>query len=66
MAKIIHEYTPPPGAELTRPSVAIQCDLCKGVTWAFADQTWTKCARCGVKLSNVAGTWREGRPEENG
>lgn len=62
MAKIIHEYTPPSHAENHRPSVAIQCDLCKGITWAYADQTWTRCARCGIHLSNIGGTWREGVP----
>lgn len=60
MAKVIYEYTPPARAEDPRPSVALRCALCKGITWAYADQVWTKCARCGVRLVNRAGTWTEG------
>ena len=66
MAKIIFRYTPPKGAEVTRPSVALVCALCNGRTWAYADQEWTSCARCGVRLYNNEGTWREVTPKKNG
>lgn len=60
MAKILHEHTTRGIAGETSVSVCLECELCKGRTWAWVDQAWTACSRCGVRIYNVDGVWEGG------
>lgn len=57
MPKIVERYTPPPGADEPRPSVALQCDHCAKITWVFSEKERSRCGRCGRLFVNQAGTW---------
>lgn len=65
MVKVFYTHTPPNMKDAPPPSLCLQCPNCKGLTWVFTTQEWTKCARCGIRLTNDAGTWKAGPASED-